>query len=93
VGLKQGKGDAADAALEEALLNQRAVAIKLERQACMPRRLRFATGGYVYHVLNRAVGRATLFEKLGDRAAFESVVRQAKDWRPALGGRDADRFP
>ena len=31
----------------------------------MPRRLRCADGGYVYHVLNRAVGRATLFHKAG----------------------------
>lgn len=46
----------------------------------MPRRLRFATGGYVYHVLNRAVGRATLFRKAGDYAAFEKVLRQAHDW-------------
>jgi hypothetical protein len=41
----------------------------------MPCRLRFATGGYVYHVLNRAVGRATLFAKAGDYAAFEKVLR------------------
>jgi hypothetical protein len=36
----------------------------------MPRRLRFATGGFVYHVLNRAVGRAQIFKKEGDYAAF-----------------------
>jgi putative transposase len=48
----------------------------------MPRRLRFASGGYVYHVLNRAVGRATLFDKSADYAAFEKVLRQAKQWRP-----------
>ena len=48
----------------------------------MPRRLRFATGGFVYHVLNRAVGRATIFEKTGDYAAFEKVLRQAKKWLP-----------
>lgn len=30
-----------------------------------------------YHVLNRAVGRATLFEKSADYAAFEKVIRQA----------------
>src|SRR6266404_7171415 len=48
----------------------------------MPRRLRMAAGGYVYHVLNRAVGRATLFRKAGDYAAFEQVLRQAKDWQP-----------
>src|SRR5437868_14609623 len=43
----------------------------------MPRRLRCADGGYVYHVLNRAVGRATLFHKPADYAAFEKVLRQA----------------
>jgi putative transposase len=48
----------------------------------MPRRLRMASGGYVYHVLNRAVGRTTLFRKAGDYAAFETVLRQAKDWQP-----------
>jgi putative transposase len=44
----------------------------------MPRRLRYSSGGYVYHVLNRAVGRGRLFEKTGDYAAFEKVLRQAK---------------
>ncbi len=48
----------------------------------MPRRLRCHTGGYVYHVLNRAVGRGTLFHKDGDFAAFVKVLRQAKQWRP-----------
>jgi putative transposase len=48
----------------------------------MPRRLRVATGGLVYHVLNRAVGRATLFRKQGDYAAFEKVLRQANEFRP-----------
>jgi REP-associated tyrosine transposase len=48
----------------------------------MPRRPRVATGGYVYHVLNRAVGRATLFRKDGDYAAFEAILRQAPDFRP-----------
>jgi putative transposase len=48
----------------------------------MPRRRRFGDGGYVYHVLNRAVGRATLFHQPGDFAAFESVLHEAKDWRP-----------
>ena len=38
----------------------------------MPRRHRFADGAYVYHVLNRAVGRATLCAKPGDYAAFEA---------------------
>ena len=39
-------------------------------------------GGYVFHVLNRAVGRATLFEKATDYVAFEQVLQQAQDWRP-----------
>jgi putative transposase len=43
----------------------------------MPRRLRCSDAGYVYHVLNRAVGRATLFEKSSDYAAFEKVLHQA----------------
>jgi hypothetical protein len=47
----------------------------------MPRRRRFGDGGYVYHVLNRSVGRATLFHQQGDFAAFESVLHEAKDWR------------
>src|SRR4051812_48656751 len=40
----------------------------------MPRRPRAATGGIVYHVLNRAVGRMTLFENDGDYAAFERTL-------------------
>jgi REP-associated tyrosine transposase len=43
----------------------------------MARRRRCADGGYVYHVLNRAVGRATLFAKPADYAAFEKILRQA----------------
>jgi putative transposase len=31
----------------------------------------------VYHVLNRAVGRSTLFESVDDYAAFEKVLEQA----------------
>jgi len=48
----------------------------------MPRRLRGATGGYVYHAINRAVGRGTLFDKAGDYEAFEKVLRQAVDFVP-----------
>src|SRR5207247_236883 len=48
----------------------------------MPRRLRVATGGLVYHVLNRAVGRARIFEKPEDYAAFERVLRASFDWLP-----------
>jgi putative transposase len=43
----------------------------------MARRTRCSDAGYVYHVLNRAVGRATLFHKPGDYAAFEKILRQA----------------
>jgi putative transposase len=43
----------------------------------MPRRLRHADGGFVFHVLNRAVGRATLFESHADFAAFEKVLRES----------------
>jgi putative transposase len=44
----------------------------------MPRRPRAATGNYVYHVLNRAVGRSTLFETDEDYLAFLKVVEQAR---------------
>ncbi len=44
----------------------------------MPRRLRVSTGGYVYHVLNRAVGRTRIFGKQRDFEAFEEVIEQAK---------------
>ena len=36
----------------------------------MPRRPRFATGGYVFHVLNRSVGRQTIFHTDADYLAF-----------------------
>src|SRR5271156_3061586 len=48
----------------------------------MPRRLRSATGGFVYHVLNRAAGRARLFRKTGDYAAFAEIVGQANAFCP-----------
>jgi putative transposase len=44
----------------------------------MPRRPRVATGNFVYHVLNRAVGRSTLFETDDDYLAFLKVLRQAR---------------
>ena len=46
----------------------------------MPRRPRAATGGLVYHVLNRRVGRLSLFEKAADYAAFEKILEQASAW-------------
>ena len=45
----------------------------------MPRRPRMAMGGLAYHVLNRAVGRGSLFDKAADYEAFEQVLDQA--WR------------
>ncbi len=42
----------------------------------MPRRPRVATGGMVYHVLNRRVGRLPLFEKPADYAAFEKILEE-----------------
>jgi putative transposase len=48
----------------------------------MPRRLRAALGGYVYHVLNRAIGRRTLFRREGDYAAYEEILREAPDFQP-----------
>jgi len=43
----------------------------------MPRRSRGVTGGFVYHVVNRAVRRAKLFETPLDYAAFERVLVQS----------------
>ena len=45
----------------------------------MPRRLRFASGGYVYHVLNRAVARDRIFSKRRDYEAFEEVLLEARE--------------
>ncbi len=43
----------------------------------MPRRRRVATGGYVFHVLNRATARRRIFNNDGDYAAFERVLNEA----------------
>lgn len=43
----------------------------------MARRARCSDAGYVYHVLNRAVGRAALFRKTADYAAFEKILAEA----------------
>ena len=43
----------------------------------MPRSLRVAPGGFVYHALNRGVARLPLFEKDGDYEAFERVLEEA----------------
>lgn len=43
----------------------------------MGRPLRVAPGGLVYHALNRANGRLTLFDDDGAYAAFERMLAQA----------------
>lgn len=45
----------------------------------MGRPHRAAKGGLVYHVLNRANARMTIFEKKGDYEAFERVLQEAVD--------------
>ena len=42
----------------------------------MGRALRKAAGGIIYHALNRANARLTVFEDEGDYAAFEKVLAQ-----------------
>ena len=48
----------------------------------MPRRARQAAGGFVYHVLNRAVARLPLFQKDGDFEGFEHVMVAALEEHP-----------
>ena len=48
----------------------------------MPRRARNTPAGLVYHVLNRGVGRQTLFHKDEDYAAFERVMAEAHERVP-----------
>ena len=43
----------------------------------MGRPQRAAEGGYVYHVLNRANARMTIFEKSRDYEAFEQILVQS----------------
>ena len=43
----------------------------------MGRPQRAAEGGYVYHVLNRANARMTIFADDGDYEAFEKVLLEA----------------
>jgi putative transposase len=43
----------------------------------MGRPHRAAEGGYVYHVLNRANARMTIFDDDGDYEAFEAILEQA----------------
>jgi len=48
----------------------------------MPRRPRQATGGYVFHVLNRAAAQRTLFREDGDYAAFLGILNEAQQQVP-----------
>jgi len=48
----------------------------------MPRSARNTPGGIVYHTLNRAVARLTLFEKVADYEAFERVLHEAHERTP-----------
>jgi putative transposase len=48
----------------------------------MSRPWRCAPGGYVYHALNRGAGRAALFQKDRDYAAFEEILAEAADAVP-----------
>lgn len=48
----------------------------------MPRPLRTALGGLVYHVLNRANAGLKIFEKDADYAAFESILGEVQDRVP-----------
>lgn len=48
----------------------------------MPRRARSIQGGLVYHILNRANARATIFRKDADYAAFERVLEEAHAREP-----------
>lgn len=45
----------------------------------MPRRPRLAIGDLAYHVLNRRVGRLSLFNQPTDYAAFEKILAEAYD--------------
>ena len=48
----------------------------------MPRSPRHTPGGYVYHALNRATARLTLFRKPADYAAFLRVLDEALERHP-----------
>lgn len=43
---------------------------------------RFAAGGHLFHVLNRAAGRRTIFANDGDYLAFERLLAEAADHVP-----------
>lgn len=45
----------------------------------MPRRPRAASGNHIYHVLNRSVGRSTIFDGDADYLAYIKVLNEARD--------------
>jgi REP-associated tyrosine transposase len=53
------------------------VGLQFGYSAAMGRPRRAAEGGYVYHVLNRANARMTIFANDGDFEAFERVLLEA----------------
>ena len=48
----------------------------------MPRTIRASQGGYCYHVLNRGNGRARVFHKDADYAAFLKAIREGDERTP-----------
>ena len=48
----------------------------------MPRALRTAPGGFVYHVLNRAHSKRTIFHHARDYLAFERVLAEVQERVP-----------
>ena len=48
----------------------------------MPRRPRLATGGIIFHVLNRAARQLPIFEAPGDYDAFLGILREAQERLP-----------
>jgi len=48
----------------------------------MPRQTRVAPGGMIYHVLNRGVGRMTLFRHAKDYSAYLRCIRDVLDALP-----------
>jgi len=51
----------------------------------MPRSARHAPGGFVFHCLNRGVGRRTLFRQEKDFDAFERVLAECLATEPGVG--------
>ncbi len=48
----------------------------------MPRALRQSEGGVVYHVLNRANGRAKIFDKVAEYSAFVQLLEETRETVP-----------